>query len=371
MSIAFSATNPCHVYPMACELARRGRAGVFYSGYPSWKLDGKPEALRLHIHCWRTLVTYGLLRLPEAIRPPERQLFRWQDVGFDRAVAGSLESDDCIHGIPGQCLETFRRARSLGMRTVLNHATGPLELQEALVRAEFERVGERFEGFAYPEALKAQILREYDLADAHCVASHTVKTQLEKSGVASERIWVVPYGADPGIFSKSLEVPEPFRICFAGQLSLRKGVYYLLRALERVGHHDWEMHFYGHCSRETRRDLESYRGACPLYLHEAVSQVALAKAMRSSRVLVLPSVEDAFGLVVPQALQSGTPVIASDRVGAKDLLRQRENGSIYHYANVDALGEELIWWSQSRIRVQESYDWKEPADILLRHSDEV
>jgi len=73
----------------------------------------------------RTLVTYGLLRAPERFRPRSRTLFLWQDQNFDRWVARTLHKHDFVHAIPGQALQIFRRARALGLRTVLNHATGP------------------------------------------------------------------------------------------------------------------------------------------------------------------------------------------------------------------------------------------------------
>ena len=46
MKISISATNPCHLFAMAEELAARGALGAYYSGYPAWKL-GAPPALPL------------------------------------------------------------------------------------------------------------------------------------------------------------------------------------------------------------------------------------------------------------------------------------------------------------------------------------
>src|ERR1700722_12579513 len=46
MKIAISATNPCHLYPLALELAKLQSLDCYYSGYPKWKLQ---DAERLHI----------------------------------------------------------------------------------------------------------------------------------------------------------------------------------------------------------------------------------------------------------------------------------------------------------------------------------
>ncbi len=137
---AFAATNPCHVWDLARGLYGLGLLGVFHSGYPRWRLN-PPLGFPLRTHSGRTLLTYGLQRLPQWVRPPDERVFRWQDVGFDREAAEHLECGEIFHGIPGQCLECFRVARRLGMVTVLNHASGPLEVQSELVRPEYERAG--------------------------------------------------------------------------------------------------------------------------------------------------------------------------------------------------------------------------------------
>ena len=126
MKISFSATNPCHLHPLAIEIARQGALGCYYSGYPAWKLADR-NAMPLRTHSLRTNIVYGLLKFaPERLRPGSRALFTWQDRGFDRWVGAHLDACDFIHAMPGQCLEIFRAAKRLGIRTVLNHATGPV-----------------------------------------------------------------------------------------------------------------------------------------------------------------------------------------------------------------------------------------------------
>jgi glycosyltransferase involved in cell wall biosynthesis len=129
-------------------------------------------------------------------------------------------------------------------------------------------------------------------------------------------------------FADGSPPPPDFRIVFAGQICLRKGWRALLDALTLAGRKEWRVDLYGGTQSESERDLSAYRGATPLRFHGAVSQAALGAALRAGSVLVLPSLEEGFGLVVPQALNCGIPVIVSDRVGGKDLVRHRENGSI-------------------------------------------
>jgi glycosyltransferase involved in cell wall biosynthesis len=93
--------------------------------------------------------------------------------------------------------------------------------------------------------------------------------------------------------------------------------------------------------------------------------------MRTSSVLVLPSLEEGFGLVVPQALACGTPCIVSDRVGARDLISHRENGSIFAVGDSSALAAELRFWEEQRVVIQGDFSWRQPARRLISLSREA
>lgn len=371
MNISISATNPCHLFPLARELARRDALGCYYSGYPQWKLGAAADGLPIRTHSLRTNAVYASLRfLPKALRPSSRALFLWQDHGFDRWVGRHLAPCDFIHAMPGQCLQTFKQAKTIGAHTVLNHATGPVREWVRIMAPEYARAGLRLTDVCpYDAAYFAREEQEYALADFHCAASTVVREQLIGIGIAPEKIWLAPYGADPAVFHPGDSAPPPeFRIAFAGQLGLRKGLRALLGALELAGRADWQMHFYGAVLDEAQHDLARYRGATPLTFHGPLPQSALADAFRRSSVLVLPSLEEGFGLVVPQALNCGAPCIVSDRVGAKDLIEHRANGSIVPVENTAALAAELLWWSENPARLRQTFDWSAPAETLIAQS---
>jgi glycosyltransferase involved in cell wall biosynthesis len=236
-----------------------------------------------------------------------------------------------------------------------------------IMEPEYRRVGLRLADVCpYDAAYFEREAREYALADFHCAASSVVRGQLIGLGIARERIWLAGYGADPEVFhARGRTAPGRFRIVFAGQIGLRKGIRTLLEALERA---EWEMHFYGGTAPEAREDLGKYSGRTPLTFHGSVSRGELAEGFRQGSVLVLPSLEEGFGLVIPQALNCGLPCIVSDRVGGKDLIRHRENGSILPCGDAAALADELAWWEAHWHPVEETHGWQEPARTLIEAS---
>jgi glycosyltransferase involved in cell wall biosynthesis len=369
LNLAFAATNPCHLYPLAQALGALAKNVSYFSGYPKWKLR-PPYPGDLHTHSFRTVMTYALLRLPEKYRFANRTLFLWQDQAFDGWVAGQLRSYDFIHGLPGQCLKTFRRAKELGIKAVLNHATGPSSHWIQVMRAEYERIGTDIKRMTvYDDIYLEREKEEYALADLHCVASTLVREQLMGIGIDRQKIWLVPYGVDRSVFwRKTGKDTGQFRIIFAGKLSLRKGVRTLLDALRAAGAEPWEVDFYGTIGPEVSTDLKEYRGVIPLHFHGAVPQSQLAQAMREASVLVLPSLEEGFGLVVAQALASGIPCIVSDRVGAKDLIEPGKNGSIFPVQDHIGLLHELRIWAEERRIVDGDFSWEKSARDLMGQS---
>jgi glycosyltransferase involved in cell wall biosynthesis len=372
LDLAFAATNPCHLYSLAQATASLGETTTFYSGYPAWRLP-RPHLTQLRTNSLRTLVTYGLLRLPERLRPRSRSLFLWQDRNFDRWVGHVLDRHDLVHAMPGQALETFRRAKALGVKTVLNHATGPSRHRVSVMRGEYEKAGFSLERVTvYDDAFWRREEEEYALADLHCAASTLVQAQLIAAGVQPEQIWVVPYGAAPDVFfPASGKSSGEFRILFAGQVSLRKNVSTLLRAVEKLRRPEWRLDVFGTVSSEASGEFARYQGRTPVRLHGPVGQRQLAEEMRRSSVLVLPSLEEGFGLVVVQALACGTPCVVSNAVGAKDMINHRENGSVFPAKASDALALELEFWASQPKRVHGDYSWHGPAKILCRLSEEA
>ncbi len=360
---------------MAVELHRRGSLGTYYSGYPGWKLSSVSD-MPVRCHSFRTLVTYALHgHIPERLRPSNRQLFRWQDEGFDHWVAKVLKPSNDFHGLPGQCRDSFRRARHLGIRTVLNHATGPAEQVAKILQPEYDRLGMKVsEEGGYDQANLSRIAEEFFLTDIHCCASSIVRDQLIAGGVDERRIWVVPYGADPRIWNpgshaRSRKPGDRLKILFAGQLSLRKGIRFLLAALEKAANPTWQLDVYGPISEETRQDRASYAGLVPVSYHGAVGQHELAQAMRDSDLLVVPSLEEGFGLVVVQAFACGLPCVVSSMVGAKDLIADQTLGSIFPVGDVDCLLAAIEHRADHPLRVTGDWGWAEPANRMIALSE--
>jgi glycosyltransferase involved in cell wall biosynthesis len=59
----------------------------------------------------------------------------------------------------------------------------------------------------------------------------------------------------------------------------------------------------------------------------------------------------------------------SDAVGAKDLIKNRDNGSVFPVKDSEALSEELSFWASQPRRVTGDFSWNNPAGTLVRLSE--
>ncbi|WP_165396855.1 glycosyltransferase family 4 protein [Sphaerotilus mobilis] len=160
--------------------------------------------------------------------------------------------------------------------------------------------------------------------------SRLASLQYQSLGVKESQI--APFGyfvpqIDGAMSHQPVQPPNrPLKVIFVGSLIAIKGLDGLLESVDRV---------YA-SGRSIRLDVfgpgdpnlftwnsqhSIYRGVIPFGLAQTV--------IRDYDVLVLPSRYDGWGVVVNEAIQSGTPVLCSNRVGAGSVLEKFGCGRVF------------------------------------------
>lgn len=75
---------------------------------------------------------------------------------------------------------------------------------------------------------------------------------------------------------------------------------------------------------------------------------ALREAMQHARALVFPGEED-FGIVMAEALACGTPVVAFQRGGAREIVTESETGVLFEDQTADSLLEGIARFERTRL----------------------
>ncbi|HEY3728455.1 MAG TPA: glycosyltransferase [Solirubrobacteraceae bacterium] len=196
---------------------------------------------------------------------------------------------------------------------------------------------------------------------------------------------VIPNGVevDPAVLAAagSRASSDCLRIVFVGQSVERKGLPLLLRSFEALREHiPTELTVIGPTPEEL----------APLMLDDSdvrvlgkVDDQRKRKELQNADVLCAPSLRgESFGMVLTEAFAAGTPVIASNIAGYRDVVRDGIDGVLVPPADPQALAEALrdLWEEPARraemaraaARDVERYAWPRVAgEVLEAYEDAV
>ena len=171
-------------------------------------------------------------------------------------------------------------------------------------------------------------------------------------------------------------------ILYCGRLSPEKAPLHLLKAYERVGTSSKVLLFVG--DGRLKKELENYvteRHIPSVHFLGFQHRTEVAKFYTIADVLVIPSLREATGAVITEAMSFGLPVIASNKVGfVLDLVKHGSNGFIFPPGDTETLagyitqvieapeGKKAEMAIRSRKLVEE---WSQLnlAESLLKHLD--
>lgn len=324
-----------HSHQTAAALARAGCLEGYWSGVPTSGLWGRQvDGILTASACSGAPWAPGLRRVLEGILPTTSAPWGGYlaDRSFDRWAASRLHrtSANLVIGYEVGCRELLERARRSGVRTVLDVASFHHRAQDEWRRPpESPRLHRK---------IVATKERELELAEHVFVASELAAETYREAGVAAARLSILPLGVDLLWFRDSKPQRTPgLKILFVGKLTETKGFDVLLQAFDGVRRTSPEA---------TLRVAGQGRWPGPLAAAIECGRVAhahLPEVYSAADVLVLPSRLDGFGMVVSESLACGTPVIVSDRVGAKDLVQEGVNGWIVPAEDAGKLADRLSW----------------------------
>lgn len=342
MKVVISATSKFHAFDLARELYSRNALAAIFSGYPRFKL--REERLpRERVHTFPYIhASYMALTRFDWLSPSAAMWWEYLDfTTFDSHVASRLPDCDVFVGQSGSALLTGREAHRRGIRYVCDRGPAHIRTQNYLLREEYDRWGIPFKGID-PRIIEREEA-EYAEADRITVASTFAMRSFLEQGVPAEKLRKVPYGVDLSLFQPAGQPSAGrFDVLFVGNLTLQKGIPYLVEAFRKIDHPRKSLTLVGSPDRRLIEAL-SRAGA---WIDEArvvghVPKPELKRLISRSHVLVLPSVQDGFGLVLAEAMACGCVVIGTQNTGAPDLVTEGQDGFVVPTRDSDALAAKL------------------------------
>jgi glycosyltransferase involved in cell wall biosynthesis len=231
------------------------------------------------------------------------------------------------------------------------------------------------------------------IADTVIALNKTMQKALtEKAKIDLRKMVIVPNGVDTEFFRPGVKdgqilsrygLEEQNYILFVGRVSPEKGVHILLQAFKQIVNDipkDFKLVIAGPLtSTFNSAEISGYAKAVMSYTKEKLSERVVFTGeidKNSLRILysnaycfVLPSLAEAFPMVLLEAMASGTPPICSTAGGMPDIVIDGVNGLLFRKGDWRDLANKLLLLVQSkntrnklaqnaREFVERNYSWK-------------
>lgn len=289
-------------------------------------------------------------------RIPYKALGQLRALGLhDRIVARRLpaiaDEIDIIHAWPAGALETLKTAAELGIPTVLERPNAHTRLAYEVVQRESERIGVPLPP-GYEHSYNAEVLakeeEEFRLTYRLLCPSEFVVQSFLDQGFEREKLVRHIYGYDEKRFFPASEPRPPaegLTMLFVGVAAVRKGVHLALEAwLRSPAAESGRFLIAGDFLPAYADKLES------MLEHPSVQVLGhrddIPELMRTSDLMVLPSIEEGFGLVCSEAFGSGSVPLVS--AACTDTCVHMENALVHPVGDVAALAGHITMLHEDR-----------------------
>jgi glycosyltransferase involved in cell wall biosynthesis len=341
-------------FRVARILAQHGRLGFFCTTiafrsvsplakfFPIRSLEGIPSSKVRQWEQWREWVSVIGARFPGYGLWKDRWWLA-RNRAFGRHVGRQVGTrGDLLYGFDTSSYEMFMQGKRRGLKCILDqsivHTVAAERVLEEIAKHRPQYAGS-LEWHPYSADEIERRLQEVQLADLIVCPSAHVRDSVILSGCAPVKVKVVPFGIDLDYFSPGPGVaPKPFRVLFAGQVSQRKGVGYLLEAWKAAalpqaeliiagslpGGFNWRPHLSGNVRLVGR-----------------LSRSELRDLYQTCHCLAFPTLLEGQANVVLEAMACGCCVITTPASGVGDWLKNGENGILLQPQNIEAWAETL------------------------------
>jgi glycosyltransferase involved in cell wall biosynthesis len=253
--------------------------------------------------------------------PLGQALYPWYEANFhfDAAVAAKLarSRSRVFVGVETCARDCMRVAKRKGMTCVYDcPQVHPDFLGRTLARAADDLRLPLPPPFD-PPVLAGRKRDEFAMADAILVLSNVHRRSFVEAGFPVSLLHEVPLWVDPEFWYPSdvcldAREPTPLRVLFVGNIGLRKGIPYLVRAVDLCGA-EVELRMVGLSEVGASRFVPTAHPR--IRVTGGKTKIELRKIYGESDVLVLPSLVDTFGFVALEAMACGLPVIITENCG--------------------------------------------------------
>lgn len=215
-------------------------------------------------------------------------------------------------------------------------------------------------------------------AKALLVTTPAAVGRIPESARLASRIFTMPHGIDPAGYDAVGSVPPEPSILFLGGLEVRKGIFTLLDAFERVAKRspDCRLVIAGEGGQwdVVCRKIARMEAGDRITMLGRVKREQIPQLMRECTLYCMPSHGEPFGMSLLEAMASSKPVVVTDAGGAAHIV-EAGGGRKVPVGEAEPLAEAMLdilaspqlqveMGAFNRARIEKNYAWESVIDQL-------
>ncbi len=288
-------------------------------------------------------------RLDKKFPHLSRAVAQYRTMRFDAQLARAIARDrpELVLAFSDVgSLAALPLCRRLGIKTIVSMVHGDVRQEQEVLEREAGSSPEFMPIYLGSSDLDRVLLtwlhdrrlRDLALADRVLVPSQHIAETLVRYGTPAGKVRVIPYAADCQRFCPPISKHRgsDCTFLFAGGISQRKGIKYLLEAWRRIHRPGWRLQLLGPLPANLD-PLKPYLDLVePL---GRVSQSEMPARMASADVFVFPSLFEGSAVVTYEALATGLPCVVTPSAGS--VVRDGVEGFVVPQGQVDDLARRM------------------------------
>lgn len=281
------------------------------------------------------------------------ELFRRSIIGFDRYVARRVNGYSAVYAGNGAAYETFLAAKKQNIPCIYSVRSLHPAFDAEMEKRECEVFPALRGGASATE--KTNMLfgerrhKEWEMADLVVMLSDVCRESYVARGLDTTKVRVVAPGfpeIGPRVDATAKHTNGPLKVLWAGTFSLRKGAHYFLQAIDLIPE-SIDLEIVVHGKNDIPKSISAASGR-RITFRPTLPRAELLDQFRLADVFVLPTLSDAYGMAISEAMSQGLPAITTASAGASMFIKSGENGFVVPEADADALSRMLCWCALNR-----------------------
>ncbi len=289
-----------------------------------------------------------------------------------------LDDSDVLLCTDSGLIRSVRKAKRNGIFIIILHRTLHPEVIYEVLNEESKKFGVTEESVFTNKKWNRNRVTTLEECDAIFVKSNLVKESCIEKGIPKEKIKVISSGV--GVNTEYFKPPkkrnDKFVCLFVGHKSLINGVPYLLEAWKMLDLKNAKLVI---CGVQNRKIIERYSKIVDFDAPGSVSNPL--KYYNIASIFVLPSLANSFPRVTLEAMSCGLPVIITEGVGSKDIIKDGKEGFIIPIRDSDSLAEKIQYFYENPEEIKrmgrnarkraEEYSWRKYGDEVIEKIEDV